>query len=204
MKIYRQNIIQRWHLLWVNIIAVDNTVLQYVRRSAFTNSISSFYVAKAATNEYSIFPESSLSLLACADSGKLLANKNEKKIKEEFVEAVWNDLKTNILSKRGTTAKGQVVLEDIFPRVLRMRLLSTHLKGRKKRQSTLMELFAIDINSIMCTVGSRPYNAANTSSCCSSNYYSFKQEDGVDRSAKDTKIRLNSSAIRIGRRKSAL
>eukprot|EP01036_Dinobryon_divergens_P026582 gene26582-35250_t len=98
---------------------------------------------------------SSLSLLARADTGKLLLNKYEKEIKEEF-EAIWNDLKTHILSERGTTANGQV-LEDIFPR-----------------------LFAIDINSVMCTVGGRPYNAANTSS----SNYSFVQ-DGVVRSAKE-------------------
>ena len=54
-------------------IAVDNTVLKYVGRSAFTNSISSFYVTKAATDdEYSIVPESSLSLLARADTRRRL------------------------------------------------------------------------------------------------------------------------------------
>ena len=126
-------------------------------------------------NDYPIVPESSLSLLARADIGRLLANKHEKAIKEEF-DAIWNDLKSHILSKERGTAEGQA-LENIFPRVLRMRLLSTHLKEKEKGQTTLMELFAIDQASIMCTVGGRPYNAANTSS-----NYSFVQ-DGVVRSA---------------------
>jgi hypothetical protein len=158
-------------------IAVDNTVLKYVRKSAFTNSITSFHVANDATDKNSIVPESSLSLLARAESDKLPDNTYEKKIKEEF-EAVWNDLKTHILSEKSGTAKGQV-LEDILPRVLRMRLLSAHLKRKKRGQTTLMELLAVNIDSIMFTVGGRPYNAANTSS-----NYSFKQ-DGVVRSAEE-------------------
>lgn len=110
---------------------------------------------------YSIIPESSLSLLARSDIGKTLTNKYEKTIKEEF-DAIWNDLKTHLLSEKGT-AKGQALLE-IFPRVLRMRLLSTHLKGEKKGRTTLKELFAVDLKSIMCTVEGRPFHAATTTS----------------------------------------
>ena len=39
-------------------------------------------------------------------------------------------------------------------------------KGKNHGSTTLMELFDIDEDSIMCTIGGRPYNAANISSSC--------------------------------------
>ena len=158
-------------------IAVDDDVLDYVRTSVFTNSLTSFRKSILKKQGKKIVPETSLSLLALASVDFSPANEYEKKIKEEF-DAIWNVLNTHILSEKNGTDKGQV-LEDIFPRVLRMRLLSMHLKEEEKGETTLMELLEIDIKSIMYTVGGRPYNAANTTS-----NYSYKQ-DGVVRSAEE-------------------
>lgn len=87
-------------------ITVDNTVLEYVRKSTFTNSITSFYVANDVTDGDSIVPESSLSLLARAKI-RNSSNEYEKEIKEEF-DAVWDDLKTHILSKKSGTACSKI------------------------------------------------------------------------------------------------
>jgi hypothetical protein len=118
-------------------------VLDNVRTSV-TNSITFFRKNILKKQGNKIVPETSLSRLALASVDISPAKEYEKEIKEEFY-AIWN-LKTHILSEKSGTAKGQV-LEDIFPRVIRMRLLSSQLKEEEKGQTTLMELFAIDIKS---------------------------------------------------------
>ena len=54
-------------------------------------------------------------------------------------------------------------LEDVFARVLRMMILSMHLKEHSPGQTTLMDLLAIDMSAIKYTIGGTPYNAAKIS-----------------------------------------
>ena len=151
-------------------IATDISILYRVQRSGFTNSITSFDQSLDSDKGEAIVLEAALSLLA-------LEKVWNCEIKKE-IDAIWKGLKDRILSDSGTA--GSRALEDIFPRVLRMRLLSMHLKECNRGTTTLSELFAIDTKSIMCTIGGGPYDAAT-----SRGEDSFEQGDGVLRNAEE-------------------
>eukprot|EP01035_Chromulina_nebulosa_P069361 gene69361-biopygen28230 len=127
-------------------IAVDATVLQYVRSSSFTNSITEF---PDSQNEYQLLvPESALCLLASANevaSNDIIV----KEIQKEF-KAIWGNLLDHITSPAPESSQlvGQP-LEDVFTRVLRMRILSSHLKEESSGQTTLMDLLAIKDMSLI-------------------------------------------------------
>ena len=158
-------------------VAFDAATLEYVRRSSFTNSITTF--PRPGTDEIEVVPESALSLLADANLFKTLSVTStcyDTEIKDEL-DHLWSQLKSHIQSP--VADKGQA-LEDAFSSVLRMRILSMHLKdGSMKGQTNLLDLLAIDMKKVLFTVGGRPYNVAKTTP-----HKGFEQ-DGVLKSAAD-------------------
>ena len=141
-------------------IAMDAKTLRYVRSSSFTNSITKFDFSDKEDDAYQfVVPESALCLLASTglmDSGDIIATEIQKEFKE-----IWGNLLNHITSDP-SPPPGQP-LEDVFARVLRMRILSSHLKERSPGQTTLKDLLAIDMSAIKYTVGGTPYNAAKIS-----------------------------------------
>jgi len=139
-------------------IAMDDITLEYVRSSSFTNSIAAF-PGKKKENRY-IIPESALCLLA----GTSEANPDDiisMEIQEE-IKVIWGSLVNHIKSPLGSSL-GQP-LDDLFAKVLRMRIVSSHLKEHFPGFATLRDLLAIDtINNIKYTIGGRPYNATKIS-----------------------------------------
>eukprot|EP01035_Chromulina_nebulosa_P022916 gene22916-biopygen15191 len=140
-------------------IDVDFTMLQYVRSSTFTNSITQF------PNERTkpvLVPESALCFLASATevvSNDIIA----KEIQKEF-KAIWGNLLGHITSPESSPL-GQQPLEDVFTSILRIRILSSHLKeGSSSGQTTIKDLLAIkDLSLIKYTIGGAPYKAAKIS-----------------------------------------
>jgi hypothetical protein len=84
----------------------------------------------------------------------------ERAIQNEF-KKLWGNLLNHIKSDPSPPL-GQP-LEDVFARVLRMRILSSHLKERSPGQTTLMDLLAIDMSAVKYTIGGAQYNAAKIS-----------------------------------------
>jgi hypothetical protein len=138
-------------------IAMDAATLRYVRSSSFTNSISKF-PGQIAESQF-LVPESALCLLAstrAVRSNYVI----EGEIQDEF-KKIWGNLLNHITSDPSPPL-GQP-LEDVFARVLRMRILSMHLKEHSPGQTTLMDLLAINMSAIKYTIGGTPYNAAKIS-----------------------------------------
>jgi hypothetical protein len=129
-------------------LAMDDTTLEYIRYSTFTNSITEFPGRKKENRL--IVPESALSILV--NTGEV-EDVHRREIQKGFQE-IWVNLIQSLSS-----ASGQP-LEDVFARVLRMRLLSTHLKEHNRGHTTLKDLLAIDVDKIKYTIGGAPYNAA--------------------------------------------
>ena len=143
-------------LIYADIIVVDDTTLRYVRSSSFTNSLTEFPEKNGA--DQFLVPESALCLLASTTVVKSDAIARE--IQNEF-KAIWNNLLNHIESPL-SSALGQP-LEDVFTKVLRMRILSTHLKEVNPGQTNLKDLLAIDMSAIKYTIGGKPYNPAKIS-----------------------------------------
>ena len=154
-------------------ITVDATILQYVRSSTFTNSITQF--PNSRRNPV-LVPESALCLLATATevvSNDIIAKEIQKDLK-----VIWGNLLCHITSPESSPL-GQP-LEDVFPRVLRMRILSSHLKEGSSGYTTLQDLLAIkDMSMIKYTIGGAPYKAAKISNTGKS-----VTQDGVRKSLK--------------------
>eukprot|EP01035_Chromulina_nebulosa_P069285 gene69285-biopygen11109 len=137
---------------------MDDATLDYVRSSSFTNSISNF-PGRIKENQQ-LIPESALCLLASTEA---LISKDcaiEIEIQKEF-KKIWGNLLNHIIS--GLSPPLGQPLEDVFARVLRMRILSTHLQEHSPGQTTIQDLFAIDMSAIKYTIGGTPYNAAKIS-----------------------------------------
>ena len=140
-------------------IAIDAKTLRYVRSSTFTNSITEFDFSDTKDENQLIVPESALCLLASTgqmDSDEIIAMEIQKEFKE-----IWGNLLNHITSDPSPPL-GQP-LEDVFARMLRMRILSSHLKERRPGQTTLKDLLAIDMSAIKYTIGGTPYKAAKIS-----------------------------------------
>lgn len=135
-------------------VALDSITLGFIRTSTFTNSLTQFQEVSSPD----IVPESALSLLADVKFFDSAPSYHEVQIKRE-VDDIWMELKKHVQSP--APVKG-TVLEDVFARVLRMRILSAYLKEEGKGKTSLLELLAIDINAVMYTYGGKQYNAATT------------------------------------------
>ena len=143
-------------LIYKEAIIMDDTTLDYIRSSSFTNSITKF---PGRRNEQQLVPESALCLLASTSA----VSSNyviEGAIQKEFKE-IWGNLLAHITSDPSPPL-GQP-LEDAFARVLRMRILSSHLREHSPGLTTLKDLLAIDMSAIKYTIGGTPYNAAKIS-----------------------------------------
>jgi hypothetical protein len=112
-------------LIYGKPVALDNITLGLIRTSTFTNLIAQF---QEEVSKPDIIPESALSLLADAKFFDSVPNFYEEQIKGE-IEHIWMKLKMHVQSP--APAKG-TVLEDIFARVFRMRILSAYLKEEGK------------------------------------------------------------------------
>ena len=117
-------------------VAMAAATLRCVRSSSFTNSISNF--PGQSTESQFVVPECALCLLASTgrvevvDSDDIIA----AEIQNEF-EEIWGNLLRHIASDP-SPPRAQP-LEDVFARVLRARILSSHLNGRSPGQTTLQE-----------------------------------------------------------------
>ena len=137
-------------------LVMDDNTLEYIRSSTFTNSIKEFG-GKKKENRF-IVPESALCLLG--NAGEVTsADVNRREIQKEF-QAIWANLKDHIQSLNSPLGQP---LEDVFARVLRMRLLSAHLQQSSPCLTTLKDLLAIDVDAIKYTIGGTPYNSAKIS-----------------------------------------
>ena len=131
----------------------DVKTLDYIRSSSFTNTITNF---DYLDENQQLVPESALCLLASTkqvDWDDIIATEIQKEFKE-----IWGNLLNHI-----TCPLSSQPLEDVFARVLRMRMLSSHLKERSPGQTTLKDLLAIDMSAIKYTIGGTPYNASKIS-----------------------------------------
>eukprot|EP01035_Chromulina_nebulosa_P023318 gene23318-biopygen15360 len=142
-------------------IAMDNTVLRKVRSSSFTNSIKTF-PGKKEDGQLLVL-EAALYFLANT-SNYDWQDEIATEIQKEFNE-IWNSILNHIKFPLSPPIGQRQPLEDAFARVLRMRILSSHLSEHSPGQTTLQDLLAIDdINAIKYTVGAGPYQAAKISS----------------------------------------
>ena len=134
-------------------VALDNVTLGFIRTSTFTNSITKFQEVVGVPD---IVPESALSLLANVELFDSCAGDHAVQIKKE-IDQIWRELKNHVQSP--ASVKG-AVLEDVFARVLRMRILSAHLKEKDKGTTSLLELLAIYFEAVMYICAGKPFNAA--------------------------------------------
>ena len=137
-------------------IAMDDTTLDYIRSSSFTNSITKF---SGRRKNQQLVPESALFLLASTSAVR--SNYVIEGAIQDELKKIWGDLLDHITSDP-RPPRGQP-LEDVFARVLRMRILSMHLKEHSPGQTTLMDLLAIHMSAVKYTIGGTSYNAAKIS-----------------------------------------
>ena len=148
-------------------IDMDDTAQQHIRSSMFTNSIT--YICSGRIIYPRLVPESSLCLLAstsAVNADDVIA----RAIQDEFKE-IWNNLVNHLTRSPPSSPPPSIppgqppLLEDMFARVLRTRILSTHLHERRRGMTTLRALLAIDniSDGIKCITGGEPYNAAKIS-----------------------------------------
>eukprot|EP00597_Dinobryon_sp_UTEXLB2267_P018033 CAMPEP_0201112350 /NCGR_PEP_ID=MMETSP0812-20130820/77193_1 /ASSEMBLY_ACC=CAM_ASM_000668 /TAXON_ID=98059 /ORGANISM="Dinobryon sp., Strain UTEXLB2267" /LENGTH=473 /DNA_ID=CAMNT_0047375675 /DNA_START=346 /DNA_END=1764 /DNA_ORIENTATION=+ len=155
-------------------VVLDDTALEYVRSSTFTNCITRF--PRRIYPDQAIVPESALSLLVAGTNFGQQINPNvfEAEIKSEF-DQIWSEL----MQSPSPSMKGQP-LEDAFQRVLRIRILSMHLKDDDKGQTTLHDLLAVDIKAVMFPIRGRPYSVAKVTKGLTT-----VEQDGVNRSVSE-------------------
>ena len=140
-------------LIYDKPVALDNVTLGFIRTSTITNSITKFQEVVGVPD---IVPESALSLLANVELFDSCAGDHAVQIKKE-IDQIWRELKNHVQSP--ASVKG-AVLEDVFARVLRMKILSAHLKEKDEGTTSLLELLAIDFKAVMYICAGKPFNAA--------------------------------------------
>eukprot|EP01036_Dinobryon_divergens_P024909 gene24909-33402_t len=119
-------------------------------------------------------PESALCLLATATEVVSDDDSIAKEIQREF-KAIWRNLLDHLTTAAVPVPESSPLvgqpLEDVFARVLRMKILSLHLKEGRSGHTTLMDLLAIkDMSAIKYTIGGAPYKAAQISNTGNSSW----------------------------------
>ena len=148
------------------LVDMDDTALQLIRSSSFTNSVTDFPACRGFYQQ--LVPESILCLLATSASSSAVVNADgdaaiARAIQDEF-KAIWANLLNHL-----TTCPPLLppLLVDLLARVLRTRILSMHLREHRPGSTTLQALLAIENIShegIKYTTGEGPYSAAKISS----------------------------------------